>query len=113
MKLDTFTQLGYRAMAWLASKDELSDYVEYNKAVQITLNVLSNLPEDTQEQLLETDFLRVKDGGNQMTKEELILDYKKKFYDDKNKEWTKDSQYFCDCRTEKELRHLLSLDSKI
>ncbi len=46
-----------------------------------------------------------------MTKEKLILDYKEKFYDNKGREWTKNSQYFCECRTVKELKHLLTLNN--
>ena len=46
-----------------------------------------------------------------MTKKDLlILKYKKKFYEDKGRVWTENSEYFCQCRTEKELKHLLTLE---
>ena len=46
MKLKNFDLLGYRVMGWLADKKELSDFQEYNKAVQIALNILHQIPED-------------------------------------------------------------------
>ena len=61
MKLKNFDLLGYRVMGWLADKKELSDFQEYNKAVQIALNILHQLPEDIQAQLVKTDFLVVKE----------------------------------------------------
>ena len=61
MKLKNFDLLGYRVMGWLADKKELSDYQEYNKAVQIALNILHQLPEDIQAELVKTDFLVVKE----------------------------------------------------
>lgn len=48
-------------MGWLADKKELSDFQEYNKAVQIALNILHQLPEDIQAELVKTDFLVVKE----------------------------------------------------
>tara|TARA_B100000902_G_scaffold304735_1_gene293056 strand:+ start:319 stop:522 length:204 start_codon:yes stop_codon:yes gene_type:complete len=61
MKLNNFDLLGYRVMGWLADKKELSDFQEYNKAVQIALNILHQLPEDIQAELVKTDFLVVKE----------------------------------------------------
>lgn len=61
MKLKNFDLLGYRVMGWLADKKELSDFQEYNKAVQIALNILHQLPEDIQAELVKTDFLVVKE----------------------------------------------------
>tara|TARA_B100001939_G_C16922237_1_gene609940 strand:+ start:1231 stop:1434 length:204 start_codon:yes stop_codon:yes gene_type:complete len=61
MKLKNFDLLGYRVMGWLADKKELSDFQEYNKAVQIALNILHQLPEDIQAELVKTDFLTVKE----------------------------------------------------
>ena len=61
MKLKNFDLLGYRVMSWLADKKELSDFQEYNKAVQIALNILHQLPEDIQAELVKTDFLVVKE----------------------------------------------------
>ena len=61
MKLKDFDLLGYRVMGWLADKKELSDFQEYNKAVQIALNILHQLPEDIQAELFKTDFLVVKE----------------------------------------------------
>ena len=61
MKLKDFDLLGYRVMGWLADKKELSDFQEYNKAVQIALNILHQLPEDVQAELVKTDFLVVKE----------------------------------------------------
>jgi uncharacterized protein YfaQ (DUF2300 family) len=61
MKLKDFDLLGYRVMGWLADKKELSDFQEYNKAVQIALNILHQLPEDIQAELVKTDFLVVKE----------------------------------------------------
>tara|TARA_R100001510_G_scaffold34327_1_gene30808 strand:+ start:165 stop:368 length:204 start_codon:yes stop_codon:yes gene_type:complete len=61
MKLKNFDLLGYRVMGWLADKKELSDFQEYNKAVQIALNILHQLPENIQAELVKTDFLVVKE----------------------------------------------------
>ena len=61
MKLNNFDLLGYRVMGWLADKKELSDFQEYNKAVQIALNILHQLPENIQAELVKTDFLVVKE----------------------------------------------------
>ena len=61
MKLKNFDLLGYRVMGWLADKKELSDFQEYNKAVQIALNILHQLPENIQAELVKTDFLTVKE----------------------------------------------------
>ena len=61
MKLNDVDLLGYRVMGWLADKKELSDFQEYNKAVQISLNILHQLPEDIQAELVKTDFLVVKE----------------------------------------------------
>ena len=61
MKLKDFDLLGYRVMGWLADKKELSDFQEYNKAVQIALNILHQLPEDIQAELVKTDFLVLKE----------------------------------------------------
>ena len=61
MKLKDFDLLGYRVMGWLADKKELSDFQEYNRAVQIALNILHQLPEDIQAELVKTDFLVVKE----------------------------------------------------
>tara|TARA_B100000900_G_scaffold129792_1_gene109746 strand:- start:595 stop:798 length:204 start_codon:yes stop_codon:yes gene_type:complete len=61
MKLKDFDLLGYRVMGWLADKKELSDFQEYNKAVQIALNILHQLPENIQAELVKTDFLVVKE----------------------------------------------------
>ena len=61
MKLKNFDLLGYRVMRWLADKKELSDFQEYNKAVQIALNILHQLPENIQAELVKTDFLVVKE----------------------------------------------------
>ena len=61
MKLKNFDLLGYRVMGWLADKKGLSDFQEYNKAVQIALNILHQLPEDIQAELVKTDFLVVKE----------------------------------------------------
>ena len=61
MKLKNFDLLGYRVMGWLADKKELSEFQEYNKAVQIALNILHQLPEDIQAELVKTDFLVVKE----------------------------------------------------
>tara|TARA_R100000781_G_scaffold66455_1_gene41990 strand:- start:249 stop:452 length:204 start_codon:yes stop_codon:yes gene_type:complete len=61
MKLKNFDLLGYRVMGWLADKKELSDFQEYNKAVQIALNILHQLPEDIQAELVKTDFLVIKE----------------------------------------------------
>ena len=61
MKLKNFDLLGYRVMGWLADKKELSDFQEYNKAVQIALNILHQLPENIQSELVKTDLLVVKE----------------------------------------------------
>ena len=61
MKLKNFDLLGYRVMGWLSDKKELSDFQEYNKAVQISLNILHQLPEDIQAELVKTDFLVLKE----------------------------------------------------
>jgi len=61
MKLNNFDLLGYRAMGWLSNKKELSNFSDYKAAVQIALNVLSELPEEIQADLIKTDFLLVAD----------------------------------------------------
>ena len=61
MKLKNFDLLGYRAMGWLSNKKELSNFSDYKAAVQIALNVLSELPEEIQADLVRTDFLLVAD----------------------------------------------------
>lgn len=44
-----------------------------------------------------------------MNKQQLINECKSKFYDQHNRTWTKNSEYFYQCRTEKELKHFLKV----